>query len=198
MRNSAQLEGESIIYSSTLPQYYPPMPITRIISGGQTGADRGGLEAALYCDVPHGGWCPKGRKAEDGRIPDRYHVQEMSSADYLARTEQNVIDSGATVVFTLGRATGGSLKTIEFAHTHQKPWIHIDVDKMSLEKAVKEIADWLQGRGDYNHDEYIAQPPGNVVLNIAGSRESKADGIQDLVEAIIVDVIREVNPECKG
>ena len=76
------------------------MPITRIVSGGQTGADRGGLDATIYCNLPHSGWCPKCRKTEDGRIPDRYHVQEMGSADYLIRTEADVRDSSATVVFT--------------------------------------------------------------------------------------------------
>lgn len=162
----------------------------RKVSGGQTGADRGGLEAALYCKLPHSGWCPKGRKAEDGRIPGKYLLQEMSSADYLARTEKNVIDSDATIIFTLGRATGGSLRTIEFAHAHQKPWIHVDVDTTSRDKSVKLIVEWLQGRGDYNHDEYVAQPPANCVLNISGSRESKADGIEELVMAVMVDVIR--------
>ena len=174
------------------------MPITKIISGGQTGADRGGIDAAVYCKVPHGGWCPKGRKAEDGRIPDRYQLQEMSSANYLRRTEQNVIDSDATLVLTLGKLSGGSLRTVEFAHAHEKPWFHVDVDVWKRDRVVKEIVDWLEGRGEYDHDEYVAQPPKECVLNVAGSRESKADGIQDLVAAIMIDVLREVNPECKG
>lgn len=174
------------------------MPITRIVSGGQTGADRGGLEAAIYCNVPHSGWCPKGRKAEDGRIPDKYQLQEMTSSDYLIRTEANVRDSDATVVFTWGRASGGSLRTLEFAHAHEKPWIHVDLNITSREKAVKLVVDWLEGRGDYDHDEYQAKPAPNCSLNVAGSRESKADGIQDLVMAVMVDVLRAVNPECKG
>ena len=69
------------------------MPIIKIVSGGQTGADRGGLEAAIYCGVPHGGWCPKGRKAEDGHIPGKYNLREMDTADYLARTKANVLDA---------------------------------------------------------------------------------------------------------
>lgn len=173
------------------------MSIARIVSGGQTGADRGGLDAAIHCGLPHGGWCPKGRKAEDGAIPARYAMQEMSSTDYLRRTEQNVIDSDATLVFTLGRATGGSLRTLEFAHGHEKPWLHIDVDELSRERAVATVVDWLEGRDDGDHDEYMAKPPENCVLNVAGSRESKADGIQELVCAIMVDVLRAVNPECK-
>ena len=174
------------------------MPIIKILSGGQTGADKGGLDAAIYCKVPHGGWCPKGRKAEDGVIPPEYQLQEMTSADYLKRTKQNVIDSDATVVFTLGPPRGGSLRTIEFAHGHEKPWMNINIDTTSREKAVEQIVDWLEGRGDYDHDEYVAQPPKDCILNVAGSRESKADGIGELVMAIMVDVLRAVNPECKG
>jgi hypothetical protein len=174
------------------------MPITRIVSGGQTGADRGALDAAIYCQVPHGGWCPKGRIAEDGTIPDKYHVQEMTSDDYLVRTEQNVKDSDATLVFTLGNPSGGSLETIELALHHQKPWHHIDVDLESRERAVEQITKWLNGKIGYDFGEYIAAPPTECVLNVAGSRESNADGIQDLVMRIMVDVLRTVNPELKG
>ena len=120
------------------------MPITKLISGGQTGADRGGLDAAIYCNILHSGWCPKGRKAEDGIIPAQYQLQEMSSADYLKRTEQNVVDSDATLIFTLGMARGGSLRTIEFAHGHEKPYLPINIDNTPRKRAVKEIVDWLE------------------------------------------------------
>ena len=169
------------------------MPITRIISGGQTGADRGGLEAAICCDVPHGGWCPSGRKAEDGVIPAKYQLEEMSSPDYLARTEQNVMGSDATVALTLGQLKGGSLRTVEYANAHGKPWYHVNADTTGREKAVRGIVDWLEGRGYYDHDAYVAQPPENCVLNVAGERESEADGIQDLSKEIMIDVLREVN-----
>ena len=159
------------------------MAIKSIVSGGQTGADRGGLKAALHCNVPHGGWCPMGRKSEDGRIPDSYRLKEMSSADYLKRTEQNVIDSDVTVIFTLGEPTGGSLKTIDYAKKHKKPWLHIDVDRLSRKEMATAIVAWV---ADKNH-----------VLNVAGSRESKADGIEDLVHAVMVDVLIAGNPECR-
>lgn len=173
------------------------MPITKIVNGGQTGADRGGLDAAMYCDVPHGGWCPKGRKAEDGIIPPQYQLREMPSSDYLSRTRQNVIESDATVVFTLGKATGGSLRTIEFAMGRQKPWHHIDVDLEGRQRAVSQIVQWLSGEIAYDYNQYQIKPPDNCVLNVAGSRESKADGIQQLVAAIMVDVLRVVNPACR-
>jgi len=97
-----------------MPETCPAMPVTKIISGGQTGADRGGLEAAIRCNVPHGGWCPHGRQAEDGVVPEKYRLREMDSPEYQARTEANVLDADATVIFTQGAPTGGSFETIEF------------------------------------------------------------------------------------
>ncbi|NLX13574.1 MAG: hypothetical protein GXY44_07975 [Phycisphaerales bacterium] len=82
------------------------MPIIKIVSGGQTGADRGGLDPAIWCELPYGGWCPKGRRAEDGVIPARYQLQETPSNGYLARTEANVVDSDATAIFTYGVLEG--------------------------------------------------------------------------------------------
>lgn len=124
-----------------------------------------------------------------------YLLKETDSDDYLERTELNVRDSDATVVFTLGRPTGGSLRTIEFAHGHRKPWHHIDVNLESRGRAVKQIVSWLRGEIAYDYDEYTAKPPVDCILNVAGSRESQADGIQDLVMAIVVDVLIAVNPE---
>ena len=85
------------------------MDITKIISGGQTGADRAGLDVALAHDFPHGGWCPKGRKAEDGPIDAQYELTETPSANYLQRTEWNVRDTDGTIVFTIAKEiTAGS------------------------------------------------------------------------------------------
>ena len=72
-----------------------------IYSGGQTGADRAALDWAISENIPHGGWCPRGRKAENGRIPARYQLQETVSTGYAERTERNVMEADATVVFTL-------------------------------------------------------------------------------------------------
>ena len=74
---------------------------TRIVSGGQTGADRAALDWAIARRIPHGGWCPQGRKAEDGVIEAKYHLTETPSADYIQRTEWNVRDSNGTVVFSI-------------------------------------------------------------------------------------------------
>jgi len=83
--------------------------IRRVVLGGQTGADRVGLDWAIWHDIPHGGWCPRGRKAEDGVIPPRYQLSETPSASYLQRTEWNVRDSDGTVIFTMtAKLAGGS------------------------------------------------------------------------------------------
>lgn len=173
--------------------------ITKIVSGGQSGTDRGGLDAAIYFQLPHGGWCPKGRKAEDGIIPLDYHLTEMESEEYLARTQANVIDSDAALIFTHGPLSGGSLKTAEYAHHLEKPYHEIDLLLISRSHAVEAIVRWLAGEADLtDHDEYQASPPLACILNVAGSRESHASGIQDAVFRLMVDVLIEVNPSCKN
>jgi len=156
--------------------------ISKIVSGGQTGADRGGLDAAIHCSIPHGGWCPKGRKAEDGIILAKYLLKEHTSADYLARTEANVVDSDATIIFTMGALEGGSKKTAQFAIKHKKPYLHLDLDKIARGESVQSIIKWLQ-----------ESCPSNCVLNVAGSRGSKAPALQSAVMVRMVDVISKVN-----
>jgi len=91
-------------------------PIPKIVSGGQTGADRAALDWALEHNVPSAGWCPKGRKAEDGPIDPKYPLKEMPSAAYLQRTEWNVRDSDVSVLFSIQPTlSGGSKRTMEFA-----------------------------------------------------------------------------------
>ena len=100
--------------------------VPKIVSGGQTGADRAALDWALAHNVPYGGWCPKGRKAEDGPIDAKYPLKETPSASYIQRTEWNVRDSDATVLFSLNRVlSSGSKKTLEFARHHRKPHLHL-------------------------------------------------------------------------
>ena len=95
---------------------------TKLISGAQTGADRAALDWAIFRDIPHGGWCPKGRKAEDGKIPAQYQLTETPSASYLQRTEWNVRDSDGTVIFTVAAELAGGLKrTADFARKHGMP-----------------------------------------------------------------------------
>src|SRR5687768_1765349 len=79
----------------------------KIISGGQTGADRAALDFAIAHGLGHGGWCPRGRRAEDGPIPDRYRLRETAEADYAVRTRENVMDSDATLIFSVAKAIRG-------------------------------------------------------------------------------------------
>ena len=147
-----------------------------MISGGQTGADRAGLDAAMNRRIAYGGWCPKGRRAEDGRIPDRYPLQETESNEYITRTEKNIVDSDGTIVFTFGKPTGGSALTVKFVKKHKKPYLHIDLNKEKGEQTVEKICKWIK-------DENIH------ALNIAGSRESKSPGIHDKVYEIINNIL---------
>lgn len=158
------------------------MKITKIVSGGQTGADRGSLEAAIWCELPYGGWIPKGRKSEDGMIPYTYKdLKETKSADYLFRTDANVKDSDATLVFCYGSPTGGSKKTVDYAKKHGKAWLAVDMNKDKME-TVECICAFISGLADHSG-----------VLNVAGSRESKSPGIQRAVEELMVDVISKAN-----
>ena len=161
--------------------------IAGIFSGGQTGADQGALDAALYCEVEYGGWIPKGRKCEKGKIPAKYkELEELDSPEYMPRTEANVVDSDCTLVFFVGTLNGGSLQTVELARKHKRPCLHVDLNEVSRKDAVTSIAKWL-------HEKC----PFGCALNIAGSRESKSPGIHDKVMAVMIDVLREVNPDCR-
>jgi len=100
--------------------------IVKLVSGGQTGADRAALDFAIAHEIPHGCWCPAGRLAEDGCIPSRYLLSQTPGRDYAQRTEWNVRDSDGTVVFSVGPVqTGGTIATIEFARKHGKPTLHL-------------------------------------------------------------------------
>src|SRR5215471_15458415 len=98
----------------------------KLVSGGQTGADRAALDFAIAHQLPHGGWCPAARPAEDGQIPARYRLTETPETNYSQRTEWNVRDSDGTVVFTIEPVvTGGTKETIALAQAQQKPVLHL-------------------------------------------------------------------------
>ena len=101
------------------------LPIT-IVSGGQTGADRAALDWAIERAIEHGGWCPRGRRAEDGVIAARYRLRETPSDRYEQRTQWNVRDSDGTVILTLAPTlTGGSRTTAEWAESLGRPCLHV-------------------------------------------------------------------------
>ena len=168
--------------------------IIKIVSGGQTGADRGGLDAAIALEIAHGGWCPKGRFAEDGVIPEQYELEECGSKSYPRRTELNVKDSDATVIFTLGTPTGGSKKTAEFAEKHGKPCLIVDSNGARKE-AVQTVTKWLRDVTSQVSREPSLFPveDSGLILNVAGSRGSKAPDLRDFVQSVMVDALREIN-----
>lgn len=97
-----------------------------ILSGGQTGAYRAALDWAIQHDIPHGGCCPKGRRAKVGAIPDRYKLVKTPTRNYRQRTTWNVRDADATLIITLSRElTGGSLFTVQQAKKLGRPWLHV-------------------------------------------------------------------------
>lgn len=117
--------------------------IRKIISGGQTGADRAALDFAIRRSIPHGGWLPKGRKTEDGPLDAKYQLREMPTGDYARRTEQNVLDADGTVIVSHGRLTGGSALTREFAERYAKPWLHLDLKELACGEAAARLDSWI-------------------------------------------------------
>lgn len=147
----------------------------RIVSGGQTGVDRAALDFAIEHRYPHGGYCPKGRKAEDGLIPLCYQLVETDSENYRQRTKRNVQESDATLILNTGELADGSLETNRIAERMGKPVKVVALDDF-LEDADLRVAltqTWLRAN--------------NVnVLNVAGPRESKRPGIHCLACAFLV------------
>lgn len=133
--------------------------ISKLVSGGQTGADRAALDVAIKYRFPYGGWCPKGRKSEDGPISWDYTLVESPSGNYLQRTEWNARDADGTVIFTMAaKVTGGSKRTIDFAKKHTKPWIHLHPN-MEQDPA-EALCEFVEKHQIQN-------------LNVAGTRGSK-------------------------
>jgi predicted Rossmann fold nucleotide-binding protein DprA/Smf involved in DNA uptake len=129
---------------STPSELSSATPSIKIISGGQTGADRAGLDVAIARGIPHGGWCPKGRKSEDGSLHARYLLSETPSANYLVRTERNAAESDATVIFTAGALSGGSKRTAEFAKKHGRPFLHLILVPGREEHAAERLAAFVR------------------------------------------------------
>ena len=137
------------------------MKLSKVVSGGQAGVDRAALDVALELGLPCGGWCPKGRLAEDGPIESRYPLRETPSQEYGQRTEWNVRDSDGTLIVTRHDVTGGTAQTIDMAKRLGRPYLVLKLVEPFDESAVGAWARRNQIR----------------VLNIAGPRESKAPGI---------------------
>ena len=152
--------------------------VQRIVSGGQTGVDRGALDAALSLKIDHGGWCPRGRLAEDGRIPAHYQLCETEESEYAVRTERNVIDSSGTLLLFKQRLQRGTLLTYRLAQKHGRPALRVRLDE-PVEVAA--IQTWLL--------EHAI-----LVLNVAGPRASSFPGIEVETRQLLERIFTEPRP----
>ena len=152
--------------------------VCKIVSGGQTGVDRGALDAAIALGIPHGGWCPKGRKAEDGPIPQQYRLTETPATGYPTRTRWNVRDSDGTLVLCERPPTGGTALTIRLADRLDKPRLIVSPIEPA---AAEDVRAWLA-----RHDI--------KVLNVAGPRESEQPGIAARATALLQSVLASAGP----
>lgn len=150
--------------------------LEQIISGGQTGADRAALDTAIKFNIPHGGWITRGRRTEDGPLPEKYRLREMISRDYPSRTRQNILDSNGTVIIFRGDLTGGSRLTYTAARVAGKPVCRINL----LTQDIFEAALILQS---FVLENYIR------VLNVAGPRASHDPAIYFDVKSVIESML---------
>ena len=144
-----------------------------VISGGQTGVDRAALDVALRLGLPCGGWCPRGRRAEDGRISPAYPLKETDAPEYEVRTERNVQDADGTLILTAGEPVGGTALTIVYAKQWGRPYLVAD---LAGDARVEPVAAWM---GDHNVR----------VLNVAGPRESTSPGVHQRAMDFLVSLL---------
>lgn len=146
----------------------------KVVSGGQTGVDRAALDVALELNIPCGGWCPKGRKAEDGSIDQKYPLQETNSSVYALRTEMNVKDSNGTLILTWGQPRSGTLLTLKLSELYKKPHLVID---MKQNPNADNVILWIR------HENIR-------VLNIAGPRQSFGSFVYKEAYDFIKDILK--------
>ena len=152
----------------------------RIISGGQTGADRAALDAALSAGIECGGWCPDGRRAEDGEIPARYPLVGLVGGGYRQRTFRNIEDSDGTAIFYFDRPRGGTELTLAKCIKLSKPYKLIDALALDAKQASEILLAFVAGDGI-------------LTLNVAGPRESSAPGAYAFVHqtvALFIESLR--------
>ncbi len=151
----------------------PHLRLERVVSGGQTGVDRAALDVALELGLGCGGWCPQGRRAEDGALHAKYPLRETPLPDYAQRTEWNVRDADGTLILTRGSPTEGTAATVELARRYGKPHLVLDLEQGADAAAARQ---WLAKRK-------------LKVLNVAGPRESKCPGIYAQAVALLREAI---------
>ena len=162
------------------------MTIAKIVSGGQTGVDRGALAAALKLGFPYGGMIPKGRKAEDGIVPLEFTAMtESESDDYRFRTRWNAEHSDATLILSFSPTLeGGTQRTRQYCMNARKPYFVDNPSSHAIAKGTLKVAGWLVKVCKKNSGAPI-------VLNVAGPRESKSPGIAAATETYVARLIED-------
>lgn len=153
----------------------------KVISGGQTGVDRAALDAAIEAGLEYGGWCPKGRIAEDGIIPSRYELVETLSSSYEERTEWNIRDADATLVILFGEASGGTAYTIDVAKRIGKPLFIISADDND---AVEKVVLWIRTNRF-------------KLLNVAGPRASFSPQVYPVAKKLLSRIFDEITGKAR-
>ena len=186
--------------------------LLKVISGGQTGVDRGALDAALALQVECGGWCPEGRLAEDGTIPKRYPVMELANAGYVERTARNVADSDGTLIISNGVPLGGTRETVDRCIEMRKPHLIIDCGRRSVQETIEvaiefvtnlsfQVARTTPVRLGPRNLSSVRKSPGElgdpsrslgmtIVLNVAGSRASQWPEGHKTAQRIVSGILR--------
>ena len=149
----------------------------KVVSGGQTGVDQGALAAALGTGTACGGWCPEGRRSEEGPIPAMYPVAELPGAGYRERTLRNVLDSDGTAIIHDGELEGGTRLTWVLCEQHGRPSVFIDASAMSRHQAVEALFEFVTGNS-------------LGVLNFAGPRASKWPGAFEYAMAVVTATLK--------
>jgi len=166
----------------------PSPSILQIVSGGQTGVDRAALDVAIYLEIPHGGWCPRGRKAEDGSISNVYQLTETGSSSYVVRTEKNVIESDGTLILYRNRMSRGTALTASLTRRHVRPCLAVDIAAMQSSDCDN---GWIGQKVDEIHTWLIQE---NIkTLNVAGPRESTSRGIAADAHTLLLSAFAEIN-----
>ncbi len=160
------------------------MLLKKVISGGQTGVDRAGLDAAMDAGIPAGGFCPRNRTAEDGVIPEKYPLEEIESDEYHIRTEKNVIESDGTLILNKGALSEGTRLTYDYTVQYGKPSLVVQLDAEKLMEPAN-VVRWIYGQQI-------------KILNVAGPRESKfPEGIYACAYSYlehVIDCLRKTDP----
>ncbi|MGF1583266.1 MAG: putative molybdenum carrier protein [Gemmataceae bacterium] len=143
--------------------------------------DRAALDVAIELGIPHDGWCPRGRRAEDGRIPDHYLLQETESTEYPVRTEKNVLDSDGTLILCLGEADRGTALTQRLAKQHQRHRYVVDL-RREERNALADVRHWIL-------NSQIR------TLNVAGPRESSKTGSYAAAREFLLKLLKNAEAE---